>query len=229
MEVFGGKAPVPAALAEKLGGAKEAVLEIPPHAVVPGKDFKLKVAKVEKLGEQRLAHLVAGDRFLFALVGDKVKAGEEYAFSFRNDKLKVVVDGQAVVEPIGEQERLIGTFKKHEIGRKDIEFFYEIAGVKVLAPVENGYKINAVEGEKCYKKTYRYVFDRKKVALAADGIAAEVKEVLDFGNQKYARLDVQGQEILIEVEKDFANTEVRLEIAGADIEVWQQESDFRIC
>ena len=229
MELLGGKAALPPALLAKLEGAKEAVIEIPPFAVVPGKDFSLKVETVEKLGDKRLAHLVAGDRYLFALVDDKVKAGQEYSFSFRNDKLKVLVDGQVVCEPIGEQERLIGTFKKHEINRKEIEFFYEIAGVKILAPVENGYKINAVEGEKCYKKTYRYVFDRKKVVLAADGVAANVLEVLDYGNQKYARLDIQGQQILIEVEPEFANTEVKLEVAGSDLEVWQQESDFRIC
>ncbi|MCR5506137.1 MAG: sn-glycerol-3-phosphate ABC transporter ATP-binding protein UgpC [Bacilli bacterium] len=229
MEMFGGKAILPPTLAAKLGDAKEAVMEIPPFAVVPGKDFTLKVEAVEKVGKQRLAHLVAGDRYLFALVSDKVKEGQDYSFSLRNDKLKVLVDGQVVAEPIGEEEKLIGTFKKHEINRKEIEFFYDIADVKILAPVEAGYKINAVEGEKCYKKTYRYVFNRKNVALAAEGLSAEVKEILDYGNQRYARLDVQGQEILIEVDGEFASTEVKLEIAGENIEVWQQESDFRIC
>ena len=116
-----------------------------------------------------------------------------------------------------------------EVGRNQVEFFYGIEGVDVAAPAEAGYKINAVEGNKCYKKNYRYAFNRKVVALGQGELSAVVDEVIDYGNQKYAKLSVGEQKLLVEVPADFADKELKIEIKGSDIEVWQQEIDFRIC
>ena len=148
----------------------------------------------------------------------------------RNDKVKVLDKEEVVLEPIGEFESLVGPFKKVDVSRNQIDFFYEINGVRVKAPVENGYKINAVEGNACYKKTYRYAFNRQAVILD-DGaeLKGKVEKVVDYGNQKYALLKVGEQDLLVEVKEDFAQEEVGLIIDGKDIEVWQQEIDFRIC
>ena len=233
LDLFGSKVDIPQALQEVIGDAKELELEIPPFAVVPGKDFALKVKKVEEVEGQKLAYLEVEDRYLFAIVDDSVKEGQKYSFSLRNDKVRVLVNKEPVLEPIGEQEALEGTFKKRDVGRNAVEFDYIVNGVAINAPVEAGYKINAVEGNACYKKTYRYVFNRKAVKLleeeAAGGLEGKVEEVLDYGNQKYARIAVGEQRILVEVEADFAAEKVLLQVAGEDFEVWQKEIDFRIC
>ena len=104
------KVKLPEAVLAKVGDAKELGLEIPPAAVIPGKDFTLEVKKVEEVEGKHLAYLTAGDKYLFALVDEKVKAGAKYSFALRNDKVRWFVDGQAVLEPIGEQEHLIGSF-----------------------------------------------------------------------------------------------------------------------
>ena len=230
MELLGSKVALPAALKEAIGERQEVQLEIPPFAVVPGNDFKLKVKKVEEVEGKRLAYLIDGDRYLFALVDESVKEGATYSFSLRNDKVKVLDKEEVVLEPIGEFESLVGPFKKVDVSRNQIDFFYEINGVRVKAPVENGYKINAVEGNACYKKTYRYAFNRQAVILD-DGaeLKGKVEKVVDYGNQKYALLKVGEQDLLVEVKEDFAQEEVGLIIDGKDIEVWQQEIDFRIC
>ena len=229
LDLFGSKVALPEALKEAVGDAKEVALEIPPFAVVPGKDFSLEVKKVEEVDGKRLAYLVNGDRYLFALVDEKVKAGAKYSFSLRNDKVRVLVDGQAVLEPLPEQESLVGAFKMREVGRNQVEFQYNIEGVDIDAPLEAGYKINAVEGNKCYKKNYRYVFDRKAVKLGEGALSAAVDKVIDYGNQKYALLSVGQQKIKVEVGKDFAEEHVNFTVAGSDFEVWQQEINFRIC
>ena len=233
LDLFGSKVDIPQALQEVIGDAKELELEIPPFAVVPGKDFALKVKKVEEVEGQKLAYLEVEDRYLFAIVDDSVKEGQKYSFSLRNDKVRVLVNKEPVLEPIGEQEALEGTFKKRDVGRNAVEFDYIVNGVAINAPVEAGYKINAVEGNACYKKTYRYVFNRKAVKLleeeAAGALEGKVEEVLDYGNQKYARVAVGEQRILVEVEADFAAEKVLLQVAGEDFEVWQKEIDFRIC
>ncbi len=229
MEMFGGKAPLPAAFAEAIGGASKIDLEIPPFAVVPGKDYSLKVHQVEDVEGQKLAYLENGDRYLFALVEDGVKAGDKYSFSLRNDKVKVLVEGKAVLEPIGEQEAIIGSFKKKEPARNKIEFYYGVEGDDIPAPLDCGYKINAVEGNACYKKNYRYVFDRKTIALGDQGLLAKVEKVLEYGNQKYAKLRIGEQSLLAEVADDFNADETHVWLQGDKFEVWQQEIDFRIC
>ncbi len=239
LDVFGSKVALPKAVLDKLGDAKDVTLEIPPHAVVPGKDFSLVVKTVEEVEGKRLAHLTAGDKYLFALVDEKVKAGAKYSFSLRNDKIKVLVNGEVVLEPIGEQESLVGSFRMKEIGRNQVEFKYVVNNVNIEAPVEAGYKINAVEGNKCYKKNYRYTFDRNAVVLGEGELVGEVEEILDYGNQKYARLALGDQRILVEVPEDFdeeapveeapAKRTVNFSVPGEAIEVWQREIDFRIC
>ena len=229
LSVFGGSAALPAAYKEAAGDAKELELEIPPFAVVPGKDFTLKVKKVEEVEGQHLAYLENGDRYLFALVDESVKAGSSYSFSLRYDKLEVKVEGNEVLKPIGEQEAIIGAFKKHDVGRNQVEFFYSVEGDDIPAPLECGYKINAVEGNACYKKQYRYVFDRKSITLGDQGLAAKVERVLDYGNQKYACLRIGEQQLLAEVSPNFDAQEVKVWLSGDAFEVWQQEIDFRIC
>ena len=230
MSILGGKAALPEAFKEAIGDAKEIELEIPPFAVVPGKDFSLKVAKVEKVEGVNLAYLEIEDRYLFAIVDSKVKEGDKYSFSLRNDKVRVLVNGEAVLEPIGEQEFIEGSFKKKEHGRNKIEFFYGVEGDDIPAPVEAGYKVNAVEGNSCYKKTYRYVFDRKTISLDQEiGLMAKVEKVLHYGNQSYACVKIGEQSLLVEVAPDFAQEEVKVFLDGSKFEVWQKEIDFRIC
>ena len=199
-ELFGVKYELPPALKACVGDAKEVLFEIPPQAIIPGKDFALTVKKVEDLEDGRhLAWLATGDRFLFALVDDKVKAGTKISFSLRNDYLRLLVDGKSVHEPFGQTEALVGSFIKKEVGRNQYEFYYGIEGTEVLAPNESGYKINAVEGNKCYQKQYRYVFDRKAVKLGQGNLTGNVIQILDYKNQKYAVLKVGLQTVTVEV------------------------------
>ena len=218
---------LPPAVQAVVGEAKELELEVPPFAVIPGKDFTLKVKKVEDVEGKKLAYLVNGDRYLFALVDDKVKEGANYSFSLRNDKVRFLVDGQPVLEPIGEQEALEGKFRKRDVGRNAVEFDYVINELPINAPVEAGYKINAVEGNACYKKTYRYVFDRKAIVLGEEGLPAKVEQVIDYGNQKYALLDIGEQKILAEVDAAFDAAEVKVLVEGKDFEVWQKVLCFQ--
>ena len=232
MDVFGSKVELPKRLKDMIGDREKVDLEIPPFAVVPGSDFKLKVHTVEEVEGKHLAYLEYGDRFLFALVDDKVKAGSAYSFSLLNDKLLIKDKDEVILEPIGEKEHLIGSFNK--VDAKDgkertFNFNYVIEGYSVLAPRENGFKMNAVEGNKCYKKQYKYVFDREKLVLADEGLEAQVKDIYEYGNVRYALLDINGQQLLARVDQDFNKDKVFIQLKGEDIEVWQQEVDMMIC
>ena len=233
MEFLGAKVALPEALKEALNGKENVLIDVPPNAIVPGKTYSLEVGKVEKVDKQFLAYLKYGDRYLFAIVDENVKEGSKFNFDILNEKIVIREGDKVILEAVSNKEQLIGRFEKVDNRKtKELEFFYNINGVKVEAPQTNGYKINAVEGNNCYRKNYRYVFDRSAIKLVdneENAIHAQVKEVLDYGNIVFARLDVDGQLVLAEVEKGFDKQEVNFLISGEAIEIFSLDIDMRIC
>lgn len=351
------------AIKDSLAGATNFGIEVPPSAIVPGHEYALKVGKIERIAHQNLAFLEMENRYLFALVSDSVKEGDTYSFDILYDKVRVLVNGKAVLEPIGLDESLEGQFakeekrekilpltaeelaeidsqitivnqkivakkamiekgieayelrnqlmveikklenkiialekernkalKSHDDGSvsnleeqinalheeinskqakseadgedrstikgmvqdlrllnanvKDLEFrkkpvkgmrriyhfFAEINGTRVNIPVDNGYKMNSVDGNNCYKKTYKYVIPRDKIALAEEGgLLASVEKVLNYGNACYALLNIGEQKLLINVEKKFNKSEVHLLLDGENISIWSLDVDMKIC
>ena len=354
---------LPPAIKASLGGVTNFDIEVPPSAIVPGHEYALKVEKIERIDHQNLAFLVMENRYLFALVSDSVKEGDTYSFDILYDKVRVLVDGKVILEPIGVDESLEGQFAKEEkrekilpltaeelaeiddqitlvnqkiaakkamiekgqkavelrhqlmidikqlenkivvlekelnkalkshddnsasileeqinvlrdeINRKrtksetdgedrltikgmiqdlrllnanikDLEFrkkpvkgmrrtyhfFAEINGTRIGIPVENGYKMNSVDGNNCYKKTYKYVIPRDKIVLAEKGgLLASVEKVLNYGNACYALLNIGEQKLLINVEKKFDKHEVHLLFDGENISIRSLDVDMKIC
>ena len=233
MEFLGSKVALPGALQVALNGKNEVLIDVPPSAVVPGKTYSLEVKKVEKIGDKCLAYLKVKDRYLFAFVDKGVKEGAKYDFDLLNEKIDIREGSETILKVISNKEQLIGKFEKFDNRKtKNLEFFYNINGVKVAAPQVNGYKINAVEGNNCYRKNYCYAFDRSAIQLVEEGenaIKANVLEVLDYGNINFARLDVDGQQVLVEVEKGFDKQEVNFLVSGEAIEIFSLDIDMRIC
>lgn len=232
MTVFGKKVTMNPVYCSKL--SMDVDLEIPPHAFIPGKDFTLPVHRVENVNGQHLAYLNYEDRYVFALVDENVKEGDKYSFSLAYDQIKVIDnDDNVVLEPIGKDEHFIGRFSKHEYHEdreRVIDFNYHIDDLVVAAPRVNGFKINQVEGNNCYKKNYRYVIDRDliNVSKEGEGLLATVTDVLDYGNRVYAMVQANGHELLVNYDRELG-TDLVLNVNGEDIAVYQMEIDMRIC
>ena len=215
---------------EVVSGLDKVELHIPPKAFIKGNDFKLLVDKVEVVEGNHLAHLKLDDRFIFALVDKNVKEGEELSFSLSYDKIDIINGEEKILEAVSDKACLKGKFEVNQKSRTEYEFFYNINNTKILTDENKGFKINSVEGNNCYKKQYRYQFERDEIKLGVEGIPANFISLKDFGNQKYALLDVAGEKLYVKVDKDFKEENLlHLEIPAQAIEVWQEESDFRIC
>ena len=220
-----------------IGEEKKIYLDIPPMAIIKGNDFHLPVKKVEKVNGSHLAYLAYEDRALFALVSSSVKEGDEYHFSLAYDKIRLTKeDGTTLLEPIGKNESLIGSFEKKDVRidkKRDIEFYYNINGHRILAPRINGFKVNQVEGNACYKKQYRYVFDRDALQVdygSLEGINAVVDEIYNYGNRVYASVIADNQKLLINFDSTHkVGDEITLNVKGEDISINQIEIDMRIC
>ncbi len=235
MELLGSRVALPPVYREFTHGAESFEMNIPPHAIVPGKDFRLPVSRIDSVDGKRLAYLKFEDRYIFAIVGDEVKEGDEYSFSLLNEKTDLFVDGKQVLLAAGEEDPLNGTFYKTEVkenGERVLHFFYRIGDYAVEAPKENGYKINAIDGDACYKKTYRYTVRRDGLRFAKEGeegLSGRVCELMDYGNACFARIDAGGQEFLVNCPRDFKAENVKVAFDSSDVSVYSIESDMKIC
>ena len=234
-EILNAKVAIPAAIRSAVGSADSFALTVPPSAIVPGEDFCLKVSRIEKVDDQRLAYLANGDSYIFALVGEDVQEGDEYKFSILNEKVNVSVNDEEVLKAVEDEVSLIGRFSKTEVkenGDRVLHFFYNIGDYTVEAPKEQGYKINSIDGDSCYKKEYRYAVDRDQIHIAEEGEAgldAKVLELQDYGNIRFAKIEADGQELLIKVDPDFAADKVKVAFDSKDVSVYSTTIDMKIC
>ncbi|MBQ4423097.1 MAG: sn-glycerol-3-phosphate ABC transporter ATP-binding protein UgpC [Clostridia bacterium] len=235
MTVLGTKVALPEEYRKALGGADRFDLIVPPHAIVKGNDFALKVARIEKVDNDRLAYLVNGESYLFALVGEDVKVGDMYGFSFENQKLNLNVNDVEVLKAVEDEVSLMGTFSKKEIRENHdrvLHFFYHIGDYTLEALPEHGYKINSIDGDNCYKYTYRYAIDRNALRLAEEGepaLEGRVVEYCDYGNIRFAKIEAAGQEFLLTVDPDFEAETVRVAMDSHDVSVYSTRIEMKIC
>ena len=235
MRLLDTEAALPPVFKKAAKNADRIELSIPPQAIVPGKDFSLKVARIEKADDKRLAYLVNGDSYLFALVGEDVSEGDEYSFSLLNEKVNVLVKGEEVLKAVGDEESLLGIFYKTEArenGERVLHFFYKIGDYAIEAAPEQGYKINSIDGDTCYKNTYKYAVDREKIRFvdaAEPGIDGKVKEILDYGDIRFAKIDADGQDLLLHVDPDFKADKVRVAFDSSDVSVYSTRIDMKLC
>ncbi len=235
MELYGQKVPLPKVFKAAAGQAGSIELSIPPQAIVPGRDFRLQVGRIEKADDRQLAYLKNGDSYVFALVDDSVKEGDMYNFSLLNEKLGVSVRGNEVLKAVEDEVALTGTFSKTEVkenGSRVLHFFYNIGDYTLEAAPEHGYKINSIDGDSCYKNTYKYTVDRDKIRLVTGsepGLSAHVKEQLDYGNVCFAKAEANGQEFLIKVDRELKDSDIRIAFDSRDVSVYSTSIELKLC
>ncbi|MBQ1820002.1 MAG: sn-glycerol-3-phosphate ABC transporter ATP-binding protein UgpC [Clostridia bacterium] len=235
MTVLNANVLLPEAFKKALGNADCFDLVVPPHAIVAGNDFQLKVARIENVDDKHLAYLQNGDSYLFALVDESVQAGDTYHFSFENEKLNLNVDDQEVLKAIDDEVSLMGTFSKKELKENHdrvLHFFYNIGNYTLETAPEQGYKINSIDGDNCYKYTYRYAINRNAIRLAEEGEAGldgRVVEFCEYGNIRFAKVEADGQEFLIKVDPAFDSEMVRIAMDSKDVSVYSTRIDMKIC
>ncbi|MBR5746333.1 MAG: sn-glycerol-3-phosphate ABC transporter ATP-binding protein UgpC [Clostridia bacterium] len=236
LNALGAQVALPPVPAKALENESEIVLKIPPAAIVPGNDFRLKVSRIEKTEGKNLAYLVNGERYLFATVGDEVREGDDYGFSLLYDKIGVKSGENEILAPLGDEVSLEGHFTKKEArenGERVLHFYYNIGDYVLETAKEHGYKINSIDGDNCYSYTYRYAVSRDKIRLvsgAEEGLDAKILEKLDYGNVCFAKAQTaDGQTFLIKVEKDFDESSVRVAFDSADVSVYSTRIDMMLC
>lgn len=238
IEIFGEKAEANGVFKNSISENTEFSVEISPSSIVKGNTFSLPVLKVEKVDDKNLAHLKCGDSCIFALVNDDVKEGSKYKFDLLYDKLKISINGETTLSPISNTVEFVGKFSKKEIrelvGKKKervYHFYYNIGNYQVEAPVENGFKINSIDKNACYKKDYRYIIDRNKIVINPEegGLQGEVVAILDYGYKKYADVTINDTHVLLNADENTILGPISIGFDGKDVEVYSTTIDMKIC
>ena len=235
LDLLGHIVEMPEAYKDAIGGNGEVSLGIPPHAIVEGNDFELKVGRIEKVDDKNLAYLVNGDSYLFALVPDEVKAGDIYHFALANEKINLRKDGKDVLAAVSDEESMVGTFTKTEVkenGDRVLHFFYNIGDYTIETAPENGYKINSIDGNNCYKYNYRYAVNRDNIRIVGEneeGLSGKVTGYVDYGNIRFAKVKAADEELLIKVDPDFKADKVKLAFDSKDVSVYSTRIELKLC
>ena len=83
---------MPSVYRDALVGHDNIQIQVPPEAVIAGKDYQLEVHKVEEFDGKKLVSLVYGDRYLFLKISSTLELkGIIRCFSFVLLSLAVVI------------------------------------------------------------------------------------------------------------------------------------------
>ncbi len=134
-----------------------------------------------------------------------------------------------------DENSFTGSFSKKEIkenGDRVLHFYYHIGGYTVEALPEHGYKINSIDGDNCYKYTYRYAVPIERMRIVSDGeegLEGKITEYLEYGNVRFAKAEADGQSCLLKVEPGFKADRVKVAFDRQDVSVYSTRIDMKIC
>ena len=230
--LFGKNVKLPDAISSELKDAKEITFEIPPCAITKGNDFALTVTKVEKVGDCNLAYLDNNGQVIFALVDKNVKEKSKYNFAVAYDLIKVI-GGKKEVKPLNPNVNFVGKFVKHETKEERervLNFAASINNVEFEIKQKDGFKMNVVEGNKCYSRYYRYEIPRDKVSISDFGIHGIITKVLDYGYEKYFVVSISdNEEVVVNLVKNFnVGDEIQLTFDGKEASIYSVDIDMKI-
>ena len=163
---------------------------------------RARVQWIESIDGKTLYFLKVGELTLFSLgEGDPLfKIGEEVSFDI--DFTKVSIESLGVA-PLCMTNALDGIFtKEKDKSGKFYHFFMNIGDAKLVPTSSICEKVFACKGNKIFRVPLEYSVDAKalKVEIHADGtpnaLVGTVTDMLDYGREQYAVIDVYGQRVV---------------------------------
>ena len=175
-------------------------LLVPPAAITFGGDISAEVVGCEEINGQVLVSLDIGGRRLFALTDKPVENGKT-TIKVNLKSIALYKDGVQVVTPMPMVNTLNGTFAM--VKNKKERSYYAIIGGKQLAVPEQIYlkMFAALSGRKVYNTSFDYEWSPYDLAISDDGIDGEVIEMLDYGTERFAKVNAAGSTLYIKTDK----------------------------
>lgn len=187
-------------------------LLIPVSAVKFDGKIKAKVIGCENINGQYLVSLDINGGRLYAL-SDKAVENGNIGIGLDFKKLIIKFDNTEI-KPMPEVDGLNGTFVVEKISEtvngkkvKAPHYYLLVNGTKLEAPAEVYEKMfAATSGRKVYNSTYRYEWTPYDFFVSDNGIAAQVVDVLDYGEEIFIKCTVGDEVLYVKSDKPFSGT-----------------------
>ena len=177
-------------------------ISMPVSALTLGKgNGKAEVQWIESIENKTLYFLKVGKITLFSLEDGEARFAVGDNVSFDIDFTAVSIDSLGI-EPLCLTNKLDGIFtKEKDASRKFYNFFMNIGAAKLVPTESICEKLFACKGNKIFHTPLEYIFEAKDATVAPhredaeNALFGKVLEILDYGHEKYAVIDVYGQKI----------------------------------
>jgi len=207
IELLGCKLDLPKAIGLSDGRYK---MTVPESALLFGKSIPVTVEGEEMIGEQKLVEVTAGDRVLFVLADGEEKKAIDIDFkkcSFCGDNGKLsamceenVLSGRLVRERVSVSKNVDGKVKNVS----QTNYYLDACGVKLSFPIDRAERATSAGYPK--NTEYNISFSPYETEIAADGIRAEVLQILDYGREKFVKCSVGDNVVYIRTDADLSGT-----------------------
>ncbi len=176
-------------------------LNVPNDAIILGEgECEALVEEIEEIHGKYLVRLSSSDVTYFVLVdnADGLEVGKSVKFTL--DAKKIALNGESVISPLATLNVMDGYFvklkEKDENGRRRYNFYIKIGESLIPSIDDVASKLFAGKGNKIFKEALSYIADARDIAVVKSeedvlgSLMGEVKEILDYGREKFAKIAV---------------------------------------
>ena len=242
LQLLGTEIDLPSAIDVKTG---KYLVGIAPDAISFDGEIAVNVDKEENINGTRLAQLSVGSDVIFAIAQDeqlgkkaKIAIDLKKLNFYKNDEkvfaalnLQNVLDGKTIISRV--KSKVSPNWLKWMLKDKSLTWFskkytFDIAGEGFDCHKEKVDAIISSGGLNVFKKELQFKFSPYEVIVSNNGISATVKEVLDYGKEKFAVCETVGGDVIVKVDDDFDQQQVKLSLDIDTIIVWEKARDIRL-
>ena len=211
---------------------------IPIDAIKINKDKKeLEIYEVEKINDQYLISFFKDGEVLFTLSEEELKKGEKVGIDISLTELDFYKDNElffAHLNSINELEGMVYYHKeKNEEGKKVKVLDYLIDDLELPCHNELAYRsFITVNDRSVYDQDMIYRFTPEDIYLDNEGVFnLDVKDILDYGDQKYALCLYKEKEIIMilkENEQIEIGSQIKATINADNMQVYDKKKGIRL-
>ena len=172
---------------------------------------------IQEIENKTLYFLKVGELTLFSIEEGtpKYKIGDKVNFDI--DLCKIAIE-ECNIQPLTMINELPGNFIKVKNKQKEYDFYMQTGSTKLVPSVRICEKLFACKGTKIFNTDLLYEFNTDDLSvrlyeeeLANHRLVGIVKEILDYGSKKYAKIDVESGVVLAQYDGEV-NDKVMIDI-----------------
>ena len=196
----------------------EGTILIPVDAVKLGGDIKTKIHMVEKVNDKYLNYHEVGTQMLFTVTEEPLEEGSLVNVSIDIKRVNIMDnENNLVVRELPYVNHIPAEYRKVK-GKIKVEttngtkekngynFFFNVSGKVFETPDDLSKKIFAAFDTLAFDKKYTIDADLYQLKIVEEGISAKVKGILDYGTEKFACLELDGNTYYALTDKELGDT-----------------------